>query len=364
MRLPEHDCFDVRYLHPVVNNIEIVDNPSMTESSVTCSVDLDWPGKQVGHLRLPRGKNTSGWSQLCVPIGCVSSGTGPTALVLGGVHGDEPEGQVAALQLLRGVRVDDVTGRLIVLPCLSVEASQQYTRLWPSGANLNRSFPGSPDGALDEQLADYVTGHLIAASDIVVDVHSGGRTGLCLPWSEMHWVDDAAQRAAMVDGMLAWNTDWCVVYIDIAGGGLLVGEAERQGKVVVSTELGGGGHVTARVHRLALTGLENVLRCFGVLAGEPKPRPAPARILMATELDDYLLAPESGLFETLVDLGQPVEAGQAVGRIHFPERLDRPPEPILADTSGIVCVVRAVPLTQSGDNVVVIGREVERAALA
>ena len=76
-------------------------------------------------------------------------------------------------------------------------------------------------------------------------MHSGGRTSLCLPWSEMHWVDDPEQRRQMVDGMLAWNADWCCVYVDIAGSGLLVGEAEPQGKIVVSTELGGGGHVTA-----------------------------------------------------------------------------------------------------------------------
>ena len=103
-------------------------------------------------------------------------------------------------------------------------------------------------------------------------MHSGGRTGLCLPWSEMHWVEDAEQRRQMVDGMLAWNTDWCCVYIDIAGTGLLVGEAERQGKIVVSTELGGGGHVTAAIHRLAGSGLANVLRHFGVLEGEVETR--------------------------------------------------------------------------------------------
>ena len=336
----------------------------MPDSPVVCSIDLDGPGKRVGHLRIPRSTNTGGWSQLTVPIGTVSNGPGPTALVLGGVHGDEPEGQVAALNLLRELAPDDVTGRVIVAPCLSVEASQAYTRLWPSGANLNRSFPGSVDGTLDEQLADFVTRFLIPAADVVVDIHSGGRTGLCLPWSEMHWVDDPEQRRAMVDGMLAWNTDWCVVYIDIAGTGLLVGEAERQGKVVVSTELGGGGHVTAAIHRLARSGLENVLRHFGVLAGDTRPRQAEPRILMATELDDYVLAPESGLFETLVDLGELVEAAQPVGRIHFLERPERPPETIVASRPGVVCVVRAIPVTAQGDNVVVIGREVEREQLA
>ena len=84
----------------------------------------------------------------------------------------------------------------------------------------------------------------------------------------MHWVDDPDQRRQMVDGMIAWNTDWCCVYMDIGGTGLLVGEAERQGKNVISTELGGGGHVTAEIHRLAASGLANVLRHVGVLEGE------------------------------------------------------------------------------------------------
>ena len=74
---------------------------------------------------------------------------------------------------------------------------------------------------------------------------------------------------------------------------------------------------------------------------------------MATELDNYLLAPESGLFETLVDLGQRVEVGEPVGRIHFLERPDREPEVILSKTAGIVCVVRAIATTEQGDNVVV-----------
>jgi predicted deacylase len=325
-----------------------------------CSIDLEGEGRQLGRIELPRSTNTSGWSHLYVPIASIANGDGPTVVVIGGVHGDEPEGQVAALNLLRDVRVEDVTGRLIVTPCLSVEASKAYTRLWPSGANLNRSFPGSPDGGPDEQLADFVTRELIARADVVVDMHSGGRSAMFLPWAEMHWVEDAAQRRRMVDAMLAWGTDWCVVYIDIAGTGLLVGEAERQGKVVGAAELGGGGHVTAAIHRLARRGLENVLRHVGVLTGEEVGREQPATILKATELDDYVLAPEAGLFETLVELGERVEAGQPVGRIHFLERPDRAPETIAAKTTGIVCVVRAIATTEQGDNLVVIGREVRR----
>jgi predicted deacylase len=339
----------------------------MTESPILCSIDLDAPGKHVGRLQVPRSSNQSGWSNQYIPIVSVARGEGPTALVLGGVHGDEPEGQIAALNLARELRPEHVDGRVTVIPCVSIDASRAYTRLWPSGANMNRSFPGSPTGRPDEQLADFLSTVLFPRSDIVVDMHSGGRTGMCLPWSEMHWVEDAAQRALMVDGMLHWNTDWCCVYIDIAGTGLLVGEAERQGKIVVSTELGGGGHVTAAIHRLAASGLRNVLRRFGVIDGEAVTRTdlgLPEQVLlMATELDNYVLAPESGLFETLVDLGQRVSVDEPVGRIHFLERPDREPEVIRSKTAGIVCVVRAIATTEQGDNVVVVAREADRSEL-
>ena len=339
----------------------------MGDSPILCTIDLEAPGKQFGRLQVPRSSNTSGWSNQYVPIVTVARGDGPTALVCGGVHGDEPEGQVAALNLARELLPEHVNGRVIVIPCVSIDASLAYTRLWPSGANMNRSFPGRPDGPADEQLADFLSTELFPRADIVVDIHSGGRTGLCLPWSEMHWVDDVDQRSKMVDGMLHWNTDWCCVYIDIAGTGLLVGEAERQGKVVVSTELGGGGHVTAEIHRLAASGLRNVLRRFGVIEGDAVTRAdlgLPEQVLlMATELDNYLLAPESGLFETLVDLGQRVSVDEPVGRIHYLERPDREPETILSRTDGVVCVVRAVATTAQGDNVVVVAREADRSEL-
>ena len=336
----------------------------MSDSPILCTIDLDAPGKQSGVLRLPRSNNNSGWSTLWIPIVTVANGEGPTALVLGGVHGDEPAGQVAPLNLARELQPEQVSGRVILIPTLSPEASRAYTRLWPSGANLNRSFPGSPTGPPDQQLAHYVSTVLMPRADVVVDIHSAGKTSMCLPWSEMHWVDDPVQRAAMVEGMLAWNADWCCVYIDIGGTGLLVGEAERQGKIVVSTELGSGGHVTAAIHRLAISGLTNVLRHFGVLAGEVVRRETPPTLLMATELDNYLLAPESGLFETFVELGQRVEAGEPVGRIHFLERPDREPALIQAKTSGIVCVVRGVGTTEQGDNLVVVARDVDWAELA
>jgi N-alpha-acetyl-L-2,4-diaminobutyrate deacetylase len=336
-------------------------------SPVHCTVDLDADGKQVGRLEVPRSTNSSGWSHQFVPIVSIKGGDGPVAVVFGGVHGDEPEGQVAALRLARETEPGDVPGQLIILPCASPDASKAYTRLWPSGANLNRSFPGSAQGSPDQQLADFVSRFLFPRAEVVVDMHSGGRSSLCPPWSEMHLVADAEQRRQMVEAMLMWNTDFHFVYIDVAGSGLLVGEAERQGKIVVSTELGGGGQVTASTHRVAQSGLANVLRHRGVLAGQAVSRAElglpPPTIARATEEDCYSFAPESGLWETFVEVRELVAVGQPLGQIHFIERPERSPVPVLSALEGVVCGVRAIATTEQGDNVAVVGRTIDPAEL-
>lgn len=336
----------------------------MHDSPVRCTIDYDRPGRQDGRLQIPRSLNDSGWSNLYVPVVCIANGRGPTVLVAGGVHGDEPEGQIAALTLARETGVEDVRGRLLIMPCLSPEASCAFTRLWPDGANLNRSFPGSPDGPPDRQLADYLTRAVFPVCDAVCDMHSGGRSMRCLPWSEIHLVENRRQREAMIDAMLAWNTDYHFAYIDIAGGGLLVGEAERQGKVAVGTELGGGGHATAATHRLALRGLRNFLRHTGVLAGPVETREAlelrPATFVRAVDAGDYVLAPESGLFEAVAELGARVSRGETVGRLHFLERPERPPVDIPAGSGGIVCTLRAIAPARQGDCVAVIGHPCRR----
>jgi predicted deacylase len=74
---------------------------------------------------------------------------------------------------------------------------------------------------------------------------------------------------------------------------------------------------------------------------------------------NYLLAPESGLWETFVDLGDRVAAGDPVAQIHFLERPERDPAVVRARSDGIVFVVRAIAPTEQGDNVAVIAREIE-----
>jgi N-alpha-acetyl-L-2,4-diaminobutyrate deacetylase len=339
----------------------------VTASPVGCSIDFDRQGKQIGHLSLPKINNTAGWASTFVHIAQVANGEGPTVLVLAGNHGDEYEGQVAALRLLQELRPEQVSGRVIVIPVLSVAASKANTRNWPSGANFNRSFPGRPDGPPNEQLADYLTRVLFPLADVVIDMHSGGRSAWFLPCSHMHVVEDPVQRRAMLEGMLAWNSDWHYLYIDVNGHGLLPVEAENQGKTVITTELGGGGRVPAPVHELAWRGLTNVLRHVGVLEGEVQTRAMlglpPAVILDGRNPENIVVSPEDGLFEALHEPGTTLAAGQPVGRLWFVDRPDRSPEVLKAPLDGVLAVTKAIPVTEQGDCVFVLGQPIEASSL-
>lgn len=328
------------------------------------SVDFQQPGKQHGHLYLPYSYNLSGWANLMIPITVLNAGSGgPTALVLAGNHGDEYPGQVAILRLIRELTLDQVLGRVILIPCLTMPASKAMTRLSPlDGKNFNRCFPGRADGTPSEVLAHYLSTVLFPLADIVIDIHTGGRSTDFVPCAHMHLVPDREQLRQMVAGTEAWHSELAFLYTDVAGTGLLPVEAERQGKIVITTEMGGGEPVSAAVHRLTQSGLRNVLTHFGVLAGRVPTRAErgipPVRWVQALDREDYRFAPESGLYENLVDLGAEVSAGQPVGQIHFIERPDRQPVEVVAPSKGLLIGTRGPSVVAQGDCVACIAHDV------
>jgi N-alpha-acetyl-L-2,4-diaminobutyrate deacetylase len=330
---------------------------------VLTSLDFEKPGKQQGFLQVPYSHNLGGWANVMIPLTVVAGGKGPTVLILGGNHGDEYQGQIAAMNLARELTPEQVTGRVILIPSLNFPAARAATRLSPlDGMNLNRAFPGEPEGPVTSQIAHFLRTRLFPMSDVVIDIHSGGRSMEFVPCAHMHLVADREQRARMFGAMLAWGTDFAFLYADIAGTGLLPVEAENQGKLVVTTELGGGEAIPASVHRIARSGLQNVLTHVGALKGREKTRAAegkpPTILTQALNREDYLLAPESGVFEIRVDLGANVKRGQVVGVIHHLERPDRAPEPLIAQSAGHLITMRAPCLTQQGDCVAVIAKRV------
>lgn len=333
---------------------------------VKLDLDLESTGKQFGHLRIPRSTNTSAWGELWIPIASVSGAPGDTVVLLGGNHGDEYESQTVLLRLLEDLDPADVTGRLIVVPRISGDASEQGTRLWPEGINFNRVFPGDPGGSVAEQLADYMSRVLFPMADVVADLHSGGRSLLFPSMSTVHLVDDLALRARMIDVATDWLTDFCLLHANAGFAGLLPDQAEGLGKLVTTTELGGAGMTTEATMTASYRGLVNVLRGLGVLEGKQETREdlglPPMRFVSAALPANYLRADDRGLFDPVVALGQFVAAGELVGRLRFPTHPERASVPILAPFAGYVCALRAMPACDIGDCLAVIGEEVDPGA--
>jgi predicted deacylase len=331
-----------------------------TATQIHTTIRYDQQGKQRSHLSIPYSHNLGGWANLLVPICVIANGDGPTVLLMAGNHGDEYPGQVAIMKLWRELQAADISGKLILIPTLSSPAAKAGTRLSPlDGRNFNRCFPGNPLGTPSEMLAHYLSSVLFPMADIVIDLHTGGRSMNFVPCAHMHLVPDRAQRDAMILATEAFLTDITFLYTDIAGTGLLPAEAERQGKIVITTELGGGEPVLASLHRLCQSGLRNVLRHCGVLRGDVQPRQRPARWVQALDREDYRFAPESGLYENCVELGEDVRKGDVLGQVHFLEQPDRDPIPVVAHSDGVLISNRGPSIVGQGDCVACLAHDTD-----
>src|SRR5438445_9556305 len=116
--------------------------PVMRPSPISATVDLTANGIQHGFLRLPHSDDASAWGSIMIPITVAKNGDGATALLTGANHGDEYEGVIALLDLARTLSIDDVSGRIIIVPAMNYPAFRAGTRMSPiDRLNLNRSFP-------------------------------------------------------------------------------------------------------------------------------------------------------------------------------------------------------------------------------
>jgi len=333
------------------------------KTQVYAEVDYDKEGKQQGYLRIPYSRDSSGWGNLFMPITVLKNGKGPTALIVAGNHGDEFEGQVCVMKLARALTAEEIAGRIILMPALNFPAAKAGKRLSPvDGKNMNRSFPGERQGTLTSVIAHYVTHFLFPISDIVLDLHSGGYSMEFIPSALMHKVEDPVQYQKMLGGLLAFNAPIGFIMREIAGEGLLNEEAERMGKVVIGTELAGGGQLSPTAIKIAEVGVRNVLIHYGLLKGEIVTRESQGlpktRLVESPNREDYLMAPADGIYESFYELGAEIKKGQPIGQVHFLDRIDWEPEEVRAESDGLLVCTRGPGLVERGDCVGVLARDV------
>ena len=319
-------------------------------SKISPSIDFDAPGKRWGALVLAHSRDDSAWGSIRIPIGVIKNGTGPTALLIAGNHGDEYEGQIALRRLMNETPVEDVSGTIIVLPGMNFPAVRTGTRCSPiDGGNMNRAFPGRADGTITQIIAHYVTHHLVSRADLVLDLHSGGKTLDFVPFAATHRLPDTALADRARAAAQAFGAPVGLVMLELDDTWMLDGVVERAVKLFVTTELAGAGSSTASSNRIAWRGVRNVLRHVGILAGEVEPGEAPTRMMDMPDASCFVTSEHAGIHEPLVDLGEEVLAGQPVARIHFLEEPGREPVVYHSERDGLL-IGRHIPgLVKTGD---------------
>ena len=331
----------------------------MKPSPITPTVNFEKDGVQHGFLRLPYSRDDSAWGSIMIPITVAKNGNGPTALLTGANHGEEYEGPVALMELAHNLKAEDISGRVIIVPAMNYPAFRAATRTSPiDRGNMNRSFPGRPDGTVTEKIADYFQRVLVPMADVVVDIHAGGKTLDFIPYAAVHRLPDPAQEARCVAAMAAFSAPYSMMMLEIDTVGMYDNAVEDMGKVFVTTELGGGGSSTARSNAIAKRGIRNVLMHAGIMSGTMDS--GPSIMLDMPSNDCFTFSEHDGLFEICVDLGETVRKGDVIAKVWPAERTGEPPQAYAAKMDGLVTARHFPGLIKMGDCMIVLTVEAQQ----
>ena len=325
----------------------------MSQSPVRTAVDFDAEGVQHGHLKIPYSGDDSAWGAIMIPVTVVKNDVGPTVIFTGANHGDEYEGPIALWWLSNELKSKDIRGRVIIVPAMNYPAFKAGKRTSPiDGGNMNRAFPGRPDGTITEIIADYFNRVLLPMADYVADMHSGGKTLDFVPFACAHVLEDKHQQARCIAAMEAFNAPYSLMLLELDSAKMYDTAAEKMGKVFIGTELGGGGSASATTVAIAKRGILNLLKHAGILSGEPERGPSIS--LVTPDHRSFVTSEHSGLLEMCVDLGADVKNGEVIALVHDIERTGTQPVEYKATIDGVLAGRHYPSLTQPGDNLAVI----------
>lgn len=325
-------------------------------SRVWTRIDFGADGVQSDAAHVPISTDSSAYGVIPVPMICIRNGSGPTALLTAGTHGDEYEGQIALLRLARDLARDlaqvRLSGRVILLPALNRPAVLAGRRNSPlDGGNLNRVFPGDPEGGPTDMIAHYVASELFPRADLVIDLHSGGSSLDYLPMALARPGRDETARAAQHRLLKSFAAPLSVITTGSGGGAgaTLYAAAEARGLPAITTELGGGPTLGKQGLAIAETGLRRVLSDYGIADGLGRVAAGETIFMKSLGPAHSIFAPHDGLFEPEVAPGTAISAGDLAGWLH---RLDDPmqePTPLRFHSDGTVSWRRFPTLTTQGD---------------
>ncbi len=329
-------------------------------------LDFETPGRRDYYVAL---EHDSIWGDHLIPL-TVLVGPGVQAgkglVAFGSNHGNEYEGPMALRHLMDDIGLEDVAGRIILVPVLNVAAFKAGTRdsTLDDRVNLNRAFvddAGKRPGlaGITHRIAAFVREAIWPHVHVVIDLHAGGQVARFTQCTSFHPIDDPGQ-GKLIEETARWFGTPLVITYQNETPGLLPSEAERLGKITIGTELGWGGAVQASGVRYARHGVMAAAIHHGQLRGriEKIAHHAAGTQHLAEMVDRecFTVAPFAGHYEPLLECGEIVTAGTPIGLLHDFDRIDLAPWPVRAGVDGIVIAQAwGAPVLQ-GQHIVITGR--------
>lgn len=279
-----------------------------------------------------------------LPIAVVHGTTaGPRVAVTAGIHGAE----YVSIAALREVALDldpaRVHGTLVALLTANPAAFAARTiYVNPiDGLNLNRAFPGDAGGSATARLARWITDHVIAGSDVFVDMHCGDMNEALVSFTGIEETGDATVDARSRALALAYGLRYLLIG---PAPGTTTTAAASLGIPSILAEVGGQGRWPAEDVALHAAGLRRLLRAIGLIDEAPD---APCFTSEVLPDEAWLRATAAGYWHPAVDVGARIAMGATVGQVRdaFGRVLEQPVAPI----DGVVIFLVTSLAMNAGD---------------
>jgi predicted deacylase len=254
-------------------------------------------------------------------IDVTGAADGPQLTVISGVHGCEYASMAGVRRWAAALDPARLRGRVRVVPVLNITGFRARAPFVvpEDGKNLNRCFPGNPDGTLAERLAHAAFTEFIQGADGLVDAHCGDMVEALEPFA-MYEAGPAESRAK------ALAEAYGLGYVmrqepgpDRAVGGTTSAAGAAIGVAAITAEAGGCGLVEEDMVALHVRGLGRVLTAMGMADAGANGAPAGAGEPGAAEYLGrflWLRCAQEGWWEPAVVAGEKVAEGQLLGRVH------------------------------------------------
>lgn len=243
------------------------------------------------------------------------SGAGRLCIATG-IHGDEVMGQLIVYGVVR--RMMDhpqyLRGTVDVYPMLNPLGLDMGERMVPSGTRLdmNRSFPGAPDGTPMEHMCHAIVQDM-AGADLVLDIHDGTRHKSELYEVRMHGRDEKR----LMDRARSLCPEFIWVYPDLeVYKSSLTGALSLMGTNALILEADERHHHPQRVADRIVDGIFCMMKQMGLWTGDAAQAPQ-GEIPCAHGREEVsrITCEFPGIYVPEYSIGQTLQAGDVLGRI-------------------------------------------------